>query len=342
MVTSPDYFLDQDGDLTLLVGTTPSQTIQVDSKVLCRNSPVFSRMLTGPFLESRRRHHSPAWTVTLPDDNPHALLILMDIIHNEWKHASSEPELDTLCHVLSLADKYDMAKTLRSVASAWLEHAKRETADSLDGKEAYLYVAYELGDAELFNQIAIRIASEYTVDEAGKLLAPSGTSCFIDNEFVKRTNIMDEIQTYRTKHLAHIQSTCQRYLHSLATTKRNLTRQQRRQTYTSRDELMGHILRGARKRQITGVFLTSVDDLGVGWRTRDIVAKIKRISRSIPAELFEACCMHATHTKARIHEDLGNVSPPASDFHREYMARQAAETRFVGGDLGNEVKGDGG
>lgn len=192
MAKSPDWVLDQDGDLTLVVGTGPPQTMKVDSRALCRSSSVFSKMLKGPFLESRPR--SRAWEVKLPEDDPQALLIIMDIIHNQYKHAPTEPALDVLCRILSLSSKYDMAKSLRSMWHAWSEQARKAAGryESLQGKEAYLFVAFELGDNHLFGDIVTRLAVRCKVNNKGEILTIYGQSRLVDNEFVKRTDVVGE------------------------------------------------------------------------------------------------------------------------------------------------------
>ncbi|KAG6001005.1 hypothetical protein E4U21_004783 [Claviceps maximensis] len=321
-----DWVLDQDGDLILVVGIEPPRSMIVDSRVLCRSSSVFSRMLKGPFVESQS--DSQAWEVKLPDDNPQALLIVMDIIHNLYKHTPAEPTLDTLCHILSLTNKYDMAKSLRPVAYTWLKHAKREMTKPLQGREAYLFVAYELGDVQMFHQIALKIATECTVDREGQMLAVDGQSRLNDQEFVKRIYILDAIQNYRLMHLAHIQSTCQRYLHSLATDVRGGLKKDRQSVQNCRNELIGHILRQARLRQIARVFLPTVDDLGVGWRTNDIVKKIRLISARVPRKLLTGCDYCGQNMADGIKEEHNPLAPPASSYHISYMLKQADATQF--------------
>ena len=173
----------------LVVGTEPPQTMKVDSRVLCRSSSVFNRMLKGPFLESKSCSHN-AWEVKLPEDDPQALLIIMDIVHNQYEHAPAEPALDVLCHVLSLVDKYVMGKSLRSISYLWLDQERDKDDQPLKDREACLFVAFELGAVDLFGQIATRLAIECKVDDSGKLLAADGQSRLIDNEFVNRINIV--------------------------------------------------------------------------------------------------------------------------------------------------------
>ncbi|GKT46624.1 uncharacterized protein ColSpa_06805 [Colletotrichum spaethianum] len=58
---------DKDGDLTVRVGPK-LKPYRIDSKTLCRSSPIFKKMLYGGFAESRPSNGSD-WTIALPDDH---------------------------------------------------------------------------------------------------------------------------------------------------------------------------------------------------------------------------------------------------------------------------------
>ncbi|KAG5989402.1 hypothetical protein E4U43_004509 [Claviceps pusilla] len=327
MAKSPDWVLDQDGDLTLVVGTRPPQTMKVDSRALCRSSSVFSKMLKGPFLESRPR--SRAWEVKLPEDDPQALLIIMDIIHNQYKHAPTEPALYILCRVLSLSSKYDMAKSLRSMWHAWLEQAREATGpyETLWGKEAYLFVAFELGDNHLFGNIATRLAIECKVNNKGEILTMNGRSRLVDNEFVKRTNVVGELETYRLRCLSLMQSACQHILHSFSEeytseegTKKNHA------INNARDALIGYILKQSRKQKIAGLFLPSLDGLGSTWRIDDLLKKLQIIMDEIPQRTYSRSKLDG----CEIREEINKILPQnfsGLHWHKYYMARQAEATQ---------------
>jgi hypothetical protein len=70
---------DEDGDLRLMVGTNPSQEMLADSHVLCRISPVFRKMLRGPFAE--RKPGQGNWNIKLPEDDSRSFSVLMDMAH---------------------------------------------------------------------------------------------------------------------------------------------------------------------------------------------------------------------------------------------------------------------
>ncbi|KAF4420404.1 hypothetical protein CFRS1_v015485 [Colletotrichum fructicola] len=90
---TPTTIFDSKGDLHLVVGSDvrdrdPS-TFLVCSKALARASPVFEKMLFGPFAESRSSPESskqePAWVVHLPEDDPDHMEAVLNILHFNFK-----------------------------------------------------------------------------------------------------------------------------------------------------------------------------------------------------------------------------------------------------------------
>lgn len=74
--------MDPVGDLILRVGSNSNFSIKnfkVCSSSLRRASPVQKKMLFGPGRESQR--DPSGWLVELPDDDPAAMHVLLDIIH---------------------------------------------------------------------------------------------------------------------------------------------------------------------------------------------------------------------------------------------------------------------
>ncbi|KAJ0372195.1 hypothetical protein COL26b_009237 [Colletotrichum chrysophilum] len=88
-IPTPTKILDSKGDLYLVVGSDiragdPS-TFLVCSKALARASPVFDKMLFGPFAESRPSTESSkqdsVWIVHLPGDEPAHFEVVLNILH---------------------------------------------------------------------------------------------------------------------------------------------------------------------------------------------------------------------------------------------------------------------
>jgi hypothetical protein len=102
---------DQDGDLKLTVGTNPSQEMLVDSHVLCRTSPVFRKMLRGPFAE--RKPEQGNWNIKLPEDDNETFAVLMDLAHGLYMRVECTITTAKLYKLCVLSNKYDMISVLR-------------------------------------------------------------------------------------------------------------------------------------------------------------------------------------------------------------------------------------
>lgn len=140
----------------------------VDSRAVSRASSVWRAMLNGAFAESNRPapDSNKKWTVELPDDDPEPMLIILNIIHNHFDKVprGSEMGIDPLYDLSVLTDKYDLTHLLHPWAEQWTAPVR----DSLAGRdihrmqprsllERYLWVAWELGDLQLFNDVYISL-----------------------------------------------------------------------------------------------------------------------------------------------------------------------------------------
>ncbi|KAI0450809.1 hypothetical protein F5B21DRAFT_507792 [Xylaria acuta] len=79
-------------------------------------------LLYGGFAESRPSDASPAedWVVALPDDNPKAMAIILNIIHSRFELVPRTTNListEDLYQLTVLTDKYDLTGLLRLWAS---------------------------------------------------------------------------------------------------------------------------------------------------------------------------------------------------------------------------------
>ena len=108
--------VDPSGNLTLIVGPEDNQkTFTVSSAAMCLASPVWRAMLDpkGHFLEA----HSSDRKVSFPDDNPEALLLLLNVIHLQFLKVPQTLPTEELYEVAVLCDKYDTVTVVRPVSS---------------------------------------------------------------------------------------------------------------------------------------------------------------------------------------------------------------------------------
>lgn len=163
---------DQYGDLSLLVGKNPhSRVILVDSRALCRASPVFRKMLRGSFAEQQPTNGED-WVVKLPEDKPTVIATLCDLCHGQATQTLRSPSFRSLYDIVVAADKYDMIRCLRLVTRRWLtRYFQTFPGKPLDIPETFnlLLVAGHLGDVALTKKVIGKIANNVHLDTSGNL-----------------------------------------------------------------------------------------------------------------------------------------------------------------------------
>ena len=117
--SSPVY-MDNDPDLTLLIGPTKSQFI-VRSSNLSRANPVFKSILSESLQSRSKSSTDPGpWIIKLPNDNPNAASIALGIIH---QHSNTVPRylnLAQIRNVCAFTDKYGMSNILQEWSKTWV------------------------------------------------------------------------------------------------------------------------------------------------------------------------------------------------------------------------------
>lgn len=154
--------LDSNGDLYLKIGEEvdeKAKTFFVCSKALSRASTVFRKMLYGGFAESRPSDAHQTWTVELPEDRQEPLELMLNIVHGRFDMVPEQLDLTHLYKLLVVTEKYDATAIARPWAKGWLEAVKSSMQNPL-----LLGVAYELGDSQTFNNMAMKIATECLID----------------------------------------------------------------------------------------------------------------------------------------------------------------------------------
>ncbi|KAI8307384.1 hypothetical protein K4K61_003578 [Colletotrichum sp. SAR11_59] len=159
---------DPNGDLYLHVGAgveEKAKTYFVCSKALARASTVFRKMLYGGFAESGHSDVDHGWTVDLPEDRQQPMEMMLNIVHGAFEKLPEKIELTELYTFLVVTEKYDATNITRPWAKGWMEGVKTSMQNPL-----LLGVAYELGDYQTFNVMAMKIATEYDAASIRKTL----------------------------------------------------------------------------------------------------------------------------------------------------------------------------
>lgn len=164
---------DQDSDLSLLVGTNPHLHVMlIDSRALCRASPVFRKMLRGSFVE-RQPTNGEGWVVKLPEDKPKAIAALCDLCHGQTRRTLRDPSFPTIYDIVVAADKYDMIRCLRPVTRRWIDlcYPLLHRSTSMGTMFKLLLVAEHLGDVDLMKKLMGGIANYVGLDPTGNLIS---------------------------------------------------------------------------------------------------------------------------------------------------------------------------
>ncbi|KAK7539783.1 uncharacterized protein J3D65DRAFT_666469 [Phyllosticta citribraziliensis] len=132
---------DPDGDIRLVVYDRSAdapikKTFVVESKIMSRASDAWKAMLTGGFMESRPE---PGREVELPEDDPLALEVLLNIAHMRYHLVPEVLDFPVLVQVTVLTDKYGATGLLRPWYKLWLASVEKHLLDP--GYEEWLWIA---------------------------------------------------------------------------------------------------------------------------------------------------------------------------------------------------------
>ncbi|ESZ92956.1 hypothetical protein SBOR_6675 [Sclerotinia borealis F-4128] len=130
-------------------------TMLVSSKHLTLASPVFEIMLgDGRFKEGVELLAQGKVEIELPDDDPVALAIVLNVIHHINKLVPEEIALPLLTEVAILTDKNQLSETMRWVSTSWLSR--------LDGWYKYrgslytfLFISLAFRNAPMFANLTL-------------------------------------------------------------------------------------------------------------------------------------------------------------------------------------------
>ncbi|KAL2071714.1 hypothetical protein VTL71DRAFT_12949 [Oculimacula yallundae] len=97
----------------------------VSSKHMKLSSPVFRAMLQRDgFKEGQILEATGSVEIPLPDDDPEAMTILLDVVHGRNRMVPRKVTLKTLTAIAVLADKYQMVEVLEAFSNSWIKRLK--------------------------------------------------------------------------------------------------------------------------------------------------------------------------------------------------------------------------
>lgn len=94
----------------------------VSSKHMMLASPVFKAMLhRSSFKEGKELSEKGKVEIPL-DDNVEAMTIILNVVHGHNRQVSRRLDLDILCIIAILTDKYQMVEALEAFSEGWIKH----------------------------------------------------------------------------------------------------------------------------------------------------------------------------------------------------------------------------
>ncbi|OJJ79788.1 uncharacterized protein ASPGLDRAFT_1504412 [Aspergillus glaucus CBS 516.65] len=117
----PTHNICPDGDTTLTLTTTnPPTKLLVSSHHLITASSYYRTLLTGPFREATALRTNGYVNITLPDDNPTAMLAVMNAVHGRFFSVPGRKiKLELLKDIAVVVDKYELFESVSTMLSTW-------------------------------------------------------------------------------------------------------------------------------------------------------------------------------------------------------------------------------
>jgi len=138
----------------------------VSAKHMMLASPVFRAMLRlDNFKEGKTLHSTGKVEVSLPDDDPVAFIVLLNIIHGRTREVPRTIELKLLASISILVDKYQMQEVVEMYSDTWIEDLKGSIPTDYSESAAttimtWLGIAWVFRKAEQFKQLTLFVEQE--------------------------------------------------------------------------------------------------------------------------------------------------------------------------------------
>ncbi|TKW50812.1 hypothetical protein CTA1_5308 [Colletotrichum tanaceti] len=135
-------------DLVLVLrrgSTEPARKYLVHSEVLVAASPYFTTLLGPNFCEGHALRSETRPEITLEEDDPEAMDVLLSALHHKTKSQHNNVDLQLLAHIARASDKYRCNVALSPWVFRWLQESKHPD-DTLE--HGLLLMAAYLFDAK--------------------------------------------------------------------------------------------------------------------------------------------------------------------------------------------------
>lgn len=149
--------------------------VQCSSKHLSLASEVFKAMLSQNFKEGVVLRSKRTLKLPLPDDDPGALLILLNIIHGQTKEVPREVDLHMLARIAILVDKYRLQMVVGILSHIWVDLLKEDIPGGwTEDLRRWMFISWVFRCSEEFEDATwvAEYESESRIDESGEIDLP--------------------------------------------------------------------------------------------------------------------------------------------------------------------------
>lgn len=170
----PIHNICPDGDTTLTLTTTnPPTRLLVSSRHLITASSYYRALLTGPFREATTLRTHGHVQIALPDDNPTAMIAVMNAVHGRFFSVPGRKiKLELLNDIAVVVDKYELFESVSTMLSTWVATVRvgNPRASLRDVAKWLLCVSWAFNMSEAF-----RFATKELVLDTGVDVELEGT-----------------------------------------------------------------------------------------------------------------------------------------------------------------------
>ena len=171
--------IDDLGNATLIVGKPgSSQTRLIVSRDAMRHaSPVWNNMFTP-----EKWSESSEQPVLMPDDNPEALLVIMQIAHLQFKQVPPAPGPNSLLQMGILCDKYNLFDLVSLFVPSWMQSPYVNPDNEELGAENAAFTFYAFKERDKFVSAAVKVVCKIGIDVHGEPIHHDGQKMVPDGK----------------------------------------------------------------------------------------------------------------------------------------------------------------
>lgn len=150
---------------------------RVSSKHLALVSAYFEKMFTPQWWEGQELSSNGSIELKIPDTDPDAFLIILNIIHLRRRKIPSSVSLEMLTELAVLTDYFQCHEALEPYPSIWKDNIKKEPAKYDDGLVKWICISWVFYYPDIFSEVT-QIAQRQSMSEIDCLDLPIPESVY--------------------------------------------------------------------------------------------------------------------------------------------------------------------